>query len=426
MTLRYRRVGILLLVAQFYGLLAAALIVPAVALTISVTEFHASPFFLLLIPYGFFGLLLIRAALPSRLTVRPNGIPRNPTDGPALFELCDKAAKTAGFTKPYFIFVDFSPAASTLRHLRMTGLRSRYVIVLGLPALQMLSEEELLALVIYFFKVFNSISLPETWLKEIRHVLTHQGIEGGWTGGIVKRYVARADALLAAQKPDAPLTARWAVGQAVFKRFWLNDVNPLLQRGFIPPVIEGYVRVLQKIGFMADYPMERPSLSLLRSPWHVEQRIASALGKTRGTGLQPVSWELVPWRVILPSWEELIQPFIPVLSILQVRDVAEFAEHRLLELGRRVFSRPGVLWPPEQLRWASARILAVALALTLRRTGWQLAYEGAGDSWEFRYGLRSLNPFESVDLLASKRMHGDEWIRLCDELGIAQLPLAVS
>jgi hypothetical protein len=212
----------------------------------------------------------------------------------------------------------------------------------------------------------------------------------------------------------------------LFNQFWLNDVNPLLQRGFIPPITDGFVRVLQKSATFQRLPITSTAISLLRSGWHIEQRIAAALAETHATAIQQVSWELVPWRVILPSWEDEVQPHVGVLAAIQVREVAQFAENRLLELGRRLFHSPGTLPAPEQLRWKAARTLAVALALTLRRTGWQLAYEGAGDAWEFRHGLRSLNPFETLDLLASKRMLPEEWDRLCADLGIGNLPLAAT
>ena len=419
-TPRYRRLGILSLVAQFFGFLAVVVIIPTFALS------RLSPWFWLLIPCGLIAVLVMRATLPARMTVQPNGILLNPAEAPALFELCESAACAAGFTKPFAVYVDFSPVPSSMRRLTAAGFASRYAIILGLPSLQLLSGSELRTVLLYLFTSLRSTSLSDTWLADIRQVVTRFSIQRGLPGRIVKRYVARADALLGMRTAGAPMTERFAAALPVFKRFWMNDVNPLLQRGFIPPVIEGYLRVLEKTGTASNYPLADSALSLLLRPWQVEQHIASALGKTRATGLQQVSWELVPWRVILPSWEEEIQPFIPVLSALQVRDVAQFAEHRLLELGRRLFARPGAVPGPEQLKWKAARTLAVALALTLRRTGWQLAYDGAGDPWEFRYGLRSLNPFDSVDLLASRRMLEDEWISLCDEIGIAQLPLAVS
>ena len=280
------------------------------------------------------------------------------------------------------------------------------------------------------------------WLKETKQVmmrcvqlLASRKLEAGWLAGLFNGYVARADALLASQAGEAehqvsvslgPVREKLAKSAQLFNRYWMNDVNPLLQRGFIPPVTEGFERVLCKPSAAVEVPATGAAILLLRSPWQIEHRIASALGQTRGISIEQVSWELVPWRVILPSWEEEVEPHAALLSGIHVSDVAQFAEHRLLELGRKLSTNPRALPGPERLKWKAARTLAVALALTLRRAGWQLAYDGAGDTWEFRSGLRSLDPFGTLDLLASKRMRPEEWVQLCTELGIANLPLATA
>jgi hypothetical protein len=435
-----RRTRILLLVARFYGLILAFLVVPSFALIVSLVKFPTIPWFMLLfavIPFGLIGLLLVRAALPKRFTVQPNGIPLSEIDAPALFELCRDAAKTAVFTKPFSVYVDLSAGPSSLQYLGFAGIRSRYAIVLGLPALHVLNADELRVVLSYLFAVVGLEKLPEIWLKETKLVLMrilHSPPHAGdtWLAKLLRRYVSQADALLAAQSAQAeqivavslaPVRERLAASAKLFNRFWLNDVTPLLNRGFLPPIGEGFERLIERAGNLTESNGPR-STSLLRSPWIIEQRIASALADTHGTALQQVSWELVPWRVILPSWEAEVQPHAAVLASIHVREIAEYAENRLLELGRKVSPRDRLL-SPEQLRWTAARMLAVALALTLRRTGWQLAYEGAGDSWSFRLGIRSLDPFESLDLLASKRILREEWDRLCTDLGLANLPLAL-
>jgi hypothetical protein len=112
---------------------------------------------------------------------------------------------------------------------------------------------------------------------------------------------------------------------------------------------------------------------------------------------------------LLASWRDYVALHKDSLALIRVGDIDSLD---VLTFARGALQRPGRLYHPNQLKAMGAHILAVALALTLSRAGWEFLYAGPGSPLAFRNGGRVLEPFRLLSDLFNGSTTGADW-RTC-------------
>jgi hypothetical protein len=149
----------------------------------------------------------------------------------------------------------------------------------------------------------------------------------------------------------------------------------------------------------------------------LEERLANA-AIARTAGLDRVSWEQAP-TVLLSSWLELASRVPEPIRELSRGGVAGVD---LLQLGHRMYDRPGRLYDRTQLLGEVCRNIAVALVAALTTADWRFDYDGPGTKYQFSRDSLAVLPFSMADGL----LRGDgiaAWQMICAEAGISDLQM---
>lgn len=206
---------------------------------------------------------------------------------------------------------------------------------------------------------------------------------------------AKADELLAAEKPDA-----------------LHSHPTFRQRA---------ARALA-LGPTAAAMDERPAGSLLADTSEVEQSaLKVALPGVQLDRLRPVAWERLADEVFVPSWYAFAAEYRELLSPYQIRHIPELVL-RLGALSAKVRDPKGVLLTREQRADRSAALLWNAFALALLDSGWGLKMEPGECS--FVRGEGRLNPSQLVAELRAAAISPSDFRTLVHVHDVAALPLA--
>jgi hypothetical protein len=200
-----------------------------------------------------------------------------------------------------------------------------------------------------------------------------------------------------------------------FTRYVVNHVNPLIATGHFPPVTEGFRRHWNSLDGVS--PIATTAISLINNLGVLEERLANAT-IARTAGLERVSWEQAS-TVLLSSWLESAARVPEPIRELNCRDVAGVD---LLQLGHRMYDRPGRLYDQTQLRSEVCRSIAVALVAAVTKAGWHFDYVGPGTKYQFSKDSHTVLPFSMADGL----LRGDgiaAWKTICTDAGIADLQM---
>jgi hypothetical protein len=206
-----------------------------------------------------------------------------------------------------------------------------------------------------------------------------------------------------------------------FARYVIEHVNPLLATGHLPPVSEGFGRYWNTLDGVS--PAAETAISLIgnsgvsHGALPLEERLANAT-MARTAGLERVSWEQAS-PVLLNFW---LESAARVPEAIREFNCGAVADADLLQLGHRMFDRPGRLYDRSQLRGEVCRSIAVTLVAALTKAGWRFDYDGPGTKHQFSRGSHTLLPFAMADGL----LRGDgvaDWKAICNGAGIADLPL---
>ena len=93
-----------------------------------------------------------------------------------------------------------------------------------------------------------------------------------------------------------------------------------------------------------------PAVSLLRDPGAVEKQLLAAIAREGAKArFEPVAWDDVPERVLLPQWEAMARKASPVLATRLLADLP-----KLVARGRRISSAPSTA-RPRSVRPTSSR-----------------------------------------------------------------------
>jgi hypothetical protein len=144
-----------------------------------------------------------------------------------------------------------------------------------------------------------------------------------------------------------------------------------------------------------------------------------------GPKLKSIGWDDVTAAALIPFWASWAKAHQADLSGVTPKDLpARLPE--LFEWGRQMCRTSGQPLTEDraeaQAKSYAASIIAVAVVTRMIERGWQAA-AGPGRFTTLSLGDRSWEPVRIVHALADGEMTSEEWLRLCDELGIGDLDL---
>lgn len=271
-SLRRRALLAIALTATFYLLaiaVALGLIVAPVALWISSGRGNI---WVALAMVGA-GLAILRAIIPERDRFDPPGPELRREEHPHLHAVLDEVAAAAGEPPADDVYLDLPVNASVLEH------RGRRAMLLGLPLLATLDDQELRAVVAHEYghyaggdtrfstwiwrtrvavlKTVQSLAESESWFRRNLVRWPFQGYALLFlriTNAISRRAEFAADSL------SARVTSPEATGSALrriealapaFDGYWASDVAPMLEEERRPPIAAGFAAMAAHTEFAA-------------------------------------------------------------------------------------------------------------------------------------------------------------------------------
>ena len=427
--------------------------------------------------FCFFGAALIAISIvpwPRRFV--PPGPLLNPAGQPRLFAELRGVANAVGEAMPADVYVTPEMNAGVLQRGR------RRVMVLGLPLLQVMTVAQMRAVLAHEFGHYRAGDTRlGPWIYRTRETIERTlSLTSGQnallqlpfllygriflrvTQAVSRHQELAADELAARTVGAAPMIEglrALARGSIAWNVYWRQEVVPLLEAGFQPPLAEGFSRFLAEPGLSSriseaaarllaqqradPYDSHPPdaeriaaltalpggpsgeegpaAVTLVEGMVAIEPVILAGILKP-GVRLRPVSWDQAGAVALLPGLRERVRKQAGLVGGYTVGWLPELLKHA----ERLGFSEAGARrrrLAPEQARAIGLGLVGAAFAGALAQNGWSLE-SLPGRPVIMRRGDAVLEPFTEVDRMARGEVGVEEWQRRCWDLGIRDLSLA--
>lgn len=242
----------------------------------------------------------------------------------------------------------------------------------------------------------------------------------------------------------------------VWWSYWASEVSPLATGGHIPPIAAGFAQFLaapavaaqiaqylekelvggesdpydshppigQRLAAVSENEVslidaeDQSAVCLLPELEQLELRWLEFVSPEHKTGFRAVAWSEAATLAIIPSWRSAMAENPTLFEGLRIEAVpSELRDLR--ETSRKFHDPKGMLLRPEQRIEHVARLLPIAVGLTLLEHGWQL--EVSPGLLYFHKDGQKLNVFEVFGQLRSGSFPREQWFELSRRLGIADL-----
>jgi Zn-dependent protease with chaperone function len=422
--------------------------------------------------------IILKSIVPRRDRFEPPGPRLTPEEQPRLFAEVGGVAQATGQAMPAEVYLIPDVNAWVSQRGGLMGFGSRRVMGLGLPLLQALSVPQLRAVLAHEFGHFHGGDVKiGPWIYKTRQALvrTLQGL-AQHSGLLAKPFelyalvffrithaVSRHQELLAdalAARVAGPgalaggLKASHAAGLA-FAPYWTQDVSPVLEAGFVPPLAGGFARFIEqpriaeglreavddearggrhdpydthpslreRLAALAGnealptHGSEPRALSLLERVDALEGRLAGMLVGGGSQVLLPLAWDDVGVRVLLPTWRAFLRKQAHALSGLTPGTLESLD---WAALGRKVALRA----TPDDVDPLLLADYAVGsgVALALSQAGFTVDAP-PGSSVALVRGASRFEPFSLRQRLAMGTAEVAAWRSFCAETAIGEIDL---
>jgi len=427
--------------------------------------------------------IILWSIAPRRDRFIAPGPPLEEMDHPRLFQVIREIADRTGQAMPSEVFLTLDMNAMVAERGGFVGIGSRRVMAIGLPVLQYLTVPELKAVVAHEFGHYHGGDTKlGPWIYKTCEAIerTIRTLSAGNDGlpkpfvvygnmflrvthAVSRRQEYVADALaarLVGVEHSRNAMLKLAVGDLAFGMFFMEELEPVLVAGYVPPVTEGFgifvdssrvsemmsenlaarlanekmdpyathpplAKRLQALGASPSSVISRDdsprAITLMDGVDELERQTVGCVAKPGRavTPKQPIGWDEVPQRVILPRsmWiERQLAPELDGLTIALLRTLSTTPDALRARFG---FLRGT---SEDLLRNHVGALLTRALQAALARAGW--AIQTAVGEPVYLVGPKGrLSTADLVRDVLFHKMESAAWDRLCSELDLDAIDL---
>lgn len=428
--------------------------------------------------------LILWSIVPRRDRFAAPGPELTAEQEPRLFALIREIADATGQRMPRAVYLVPEVNAWVTQRGGVIGIGSRRVMGIGLPLLVILRVSELRAVLAHEFGHFYSgdtglgrlvYQTRTTLMRTVVTLVEHESILQLpfiwyarlflWISHAVSRQQEYAADRLAARSVGAkPLIDGLTTvhgGAVAFSSYWSDDVVPVLQAGWRPPLAEGFGRFVagplgsrlldmamdaaRASGRQDPYDTHPPlpdriralealqdggridgdlaALALVHDLSRLERRLIEHLmGAEPAARMQAVEWDAVGSRVYRVLWEGVARECAGYLTGLTIEGFGERVPQLVEAIGVHYVRRGPEAASAEVRRQRGEWALGVMLALAASRKGW-IIRAAPGERVTVESPEGSIDPFATVHELASGAIDGQTWHRRCAELGLTGIEM---
>jgi heat shock protein HtpX len=466
----------LLLTAGFYALVLAVIALCGGLLYWILSESSRVDVRLIIV-LAIVPLLLIASLLPRRDRFVAPGPKLDRAHEPVLFAVIDAVAKQTGQKPPAEVYVLSDANAFVTERGGVLGIATKRVMGIGMPLLQTLTVSQLRGVLAHEFGHFQGGDTRlGGWIYKLRGAIGRTIDNLGflqapfsWYG---KLFMRVTQALSRQQEFEADRLAAGIVGSTImadalrtvrytsvaFSVYWQNEVMPLLNAGYRPPVTEGFLRYLETQSvreMIASYQAEaasektdpydthpamheriaaihemridagesdaRTAITLVKQSDSLELALLLDMGGVESLErLRVISWEDAG-QVYRERWRHEQLPFEETLAGLTIGDLGEYINSpkpAMLTVLRGAMRNP--LLSSVDARDIARGIAADAVSLALSDAGWTIG-PILGQPITMLNGERSVQPFTHANAIVKGDMTPAQWRELMAGLGVADL-----
>jgi heat shock protein HtpX len=424
-------------------------------------------------------IIILAGIIPRRDEFVEPGVRLTEDKHPRLFKELKSIAEAVGQKLPAEVFLIPDLNAWVMQRGGRLIWGGRRVMGLGLPLLNLLSISQLRAVLAHEFGHFHggdtrlgpviyqtrsAISRTVQGLARNRSILQIPfSLYGRMylriTHGISRQQEYAADELAAGVAGSRSLAEglekihKFAPAHAVY---WQNEYMPVMASGYYAPMLEGFAKFMEdpKVEEMSAKTLEEqktnalanpygthpplgerldaikdmpaavagadtaPAMSLLGEPITAERELVDGFIRKYSTRrLVPITWDDVASAVYLEQWTHLIeergawlQGLTPASLPEVVKDVRPLAASYQQVIGQ--------LPPGEAFQQIVTMSLGASLAVHLAGRGWRLN-ERPSLGFVMHKDGEDIQPFGVLPRLAMGDISPEDWLRQCEETGIA-------
>jgi Zn-dependent protease with chaperone function len=432
------------------------------------------------------GALAVLWALVPRIDrFEPPGPRLEEATHPGLFNVIRQIAGATNQAVPTDVYLVNEVNAWVTHRGGTMGFGSHRVMGVGLPLLQVLSVSEFKAIVAHEFGHYSSGDVKlGPWIYKTRAAIgrTIAGVEETWieapfqwygqlflrlTHGVSRQQEFIADQI-AARVAGAPAMAsalrRVTALAPVFSVYLREEVVPVLQAGFMPPIAAGFNRFLATGHIIAasehiveaaenesqtdifdTHPSLRDRLAALGSskdgalapdnsapayqlvPGLEDQAYAlveSSFGSDGVVRLKRIEWELVADAVYAEGWRNVVRNYSQWLRRLTA-DGFPIGKSAFIRLGSDLVRADEQNINNDIRIERAVHLLGAGIGVLLIDKGWR-PQTSPGAPMVVVRDSESFDPLNAVRQLAKEEIAHDAWKAQCRSLGIAGLTLGVT
>lgn len=420
--------------------------------------------------------VILISIVPRPRRFVPPGPLLNPAGQQRLFAELSGVARAVGEPMPAEVYITPEMNAGVLQR------GSSRVMVLGLPLMQVMTVSQMRAVIAHEFGHYHGGDTKlGPWVYRTRETIgrTIGGLSRQssilqlpfvWYGTLflrVSQAVSRRQEFAADELAARTFGARSMIdglralahGAIAFNAYWRQEIVPLVEAGFQPPLVEGFSRFLgepaimkqvaaaaqdelthkrtnpydshppdaERIAALAALPQgpdpgpEPAAIALLDGVDMIDSSILFAMLKP-GLQLRRIAWAEAGNVALLPGLRDRVRRQAPLVSSYTIGWLPELLKYAD-RLGATEASAAGAAVAPDQARSLGIGLAGAALTVALAQNGWT-AESLPGRPIVMRRGDDVLEPFNEVDRLARGDLGAEAWQQRCWDLGIREVSLA--
>jgi heat shock protein HtpX len=243
--------------------------------------------------------------------------------------------------------------------------------------------------------------------------------------------------------------------------YWNTEVVPVLNQGCKPAIADGFARFLAapeiavqvtegiqkeiaegktepydthpplrdriaaigRLGFEQSEQDREMSLSLLGQAESAELQFLELMNPNLAkNSLRHVGWDEIGRTVTIPSWKAAVGEYAAMMNGITAGSLPEVVK-TLPQMGSKIRDPRGMLLTPQQRTQRARQLFGMALGLALLEKGWEL--EAQPGSFYLGRGADRIDVSALMEELAEGKISPEEWRKMCGELGITDLSLAL-